>query len=89
MKAKDLIALLANANPEDDVCVFTEYGPEEVTRADVYVGFYNKDMAPKLTSQRIDNARFVGLGNPGDFDVTESHEDCALVYDLQRKEAYN
>lgn len=84
MNVKQLLALLANAHPDTPVCIFTEEGPEEITRTDVYEGVYAYDQ-PKLIIMRK-NGIYVGFGNPGNFDATEKGDDCKLVFDLELNE---
>jgi len=85
MKVKDLMALLANAHPDTPVCFFTEQGADEVTRVDVYEGYYMKDMSPKMSAGWTDGV-YVGIGNPGDFEETQSCTSCNPIFDLERNE---
>ena len=87
MNAKELIALLSNAHPDTPVCFFTEDGPEEITRADVYEGVFQYDQ-PKLIVMRKSGI-YVGFGNPGDFEATESGDDCKMIFDLEDNVAVN
>ena len=87
MNVKELMALLANAHPDTPVCFFTEDGPEEITRADVYEGVYIYD-SPKMIVMRKPGI-YVGVGTPGDFDETRSFDDCKPIFDLSENKPFN
>jgi hypothetical protein len=86
MNVRQLLALLANAHPDTPVCIFTDSGPEELERVRVYNGNYRADNSPKLTWRR-ENGFYVGIGNPGDFEVTETYDRCRPVFNLKDNKA--
>jgi hypothetical protein len=81
MKNKDLIAALSKADPELLICQFTEAGPEEVEDVWIFKGSHNISMTPKMVWGRA-NGKYIGIGNPGDYDVSVSQEDCEPIQDL-------
>lgn len=81
VKVKDLIEALSQADPELTVCQFTETGPEEISDVGIFRGEHRTDAAPKMIWAH-DNGKYVGLGNPGDYEATALVEDCEPVRDL-------
>ena len=81
MKVKDLIAALSEADPEATVCQFTEDGSYEIENIGVFKGEYRTDMAPKLIWGYA-SGEYVGIGNPGDYEVSNLQENCQRIRDL-------
>ncbi len=86
MKAKYLIALLQNADPEMDVCIFSDTGIDALSSdgsaVAVFEGDYRGDMLPKL-APTFKSGRYIGLGHPGDFDYCAPDDVVHWVKDLE------
>ncbi len=82
MKVRDLLQALSQADPDDDVCVFTDAGSGAQTVNDVGVwqGKYDRILQSNAFHRETLEGQFVGLMNPGDYE--RSCEDFGLVNDL-------
>jgi hypothetical protein len=71
MKVKQLIEALLKADPELDVCTFSDQGVVRLSAHDhevaVYEGEYETDNYPKL-NVLYRCGQYVGLGNPANWD---------------------
>jgi hypothetical protein len=70
MKVRELIAALSKADPEADVCYFSDdrSGAQSLEYVAVWRGAYDRTMQSNaLRSEQVE-ASFVGLLNPGDFE---------------------
>jgi hypothetical protein len=80
MKVKQLIEILQKADPELTVVTFQDGGAEEIGDLDVYNVEYMIKHEKLGVFRKRDTV--VGIGWPGNFDETASHEDCTLVQEL-------
>ena len=72
MKVKELIAVLQKADPEMDVCNFSDFSVRSLEDVGIYNGEYKAPLGLKLIMEQK-KCEYVGLGNPGDFEGLDIH----------------
>lgn len=82
MKVKELIAALLNADPELEVCYFSDLGVMSVENANLCEGSFERPYGRKLINEHC-NSKYVGLGSAGDFECTAPNDIVNLIYDLR------
>jgi hypothetical protein len=79
LKVKDLLAALSKADPEMDVCLFTEQGVLGVDYVEVWSGEYSRTNGLEGVLEKVDG-EYVGIGQPGEYPATQ--QGCTSVVDL-------